>query len=140
MKFARYTFLAAGIYGLLVMIPQYFLEKQIGIDSPPAITHPEFYYGFIGITVAFQTVFLVIAKDPIKYRLLIVPSLIEKFSFVVAVAALFFQQRVTTPIVVGASIDLFLALLFLASWFLLSKHLREVTDSNPIALLRRSRV
>lgn len=56
MKFARYTFLIAGIYGLIVMLPQYFLEQRIANDSPPAVTHPEFFYGFIGITVAFQLV------------------------------------------------------------------------------------
>src|SRR5687767_9709755 len=57
MRFARYTFLAAGIYGMLVLVPQYFLESRIGDDNPPAITHPEYFYGFIGVAVAFQLVF-----------------------------------------------------------------------------------
>ena len=29
MKFAKYTFLIAGIYGLLALIPQYFLETLL---------------------------------------------------------------------------------------------------------------
>lgn len=41
MKFAKRVFLAAGIYGLIVMLPFYFLENKIGCDFPPAITHPE---------------------------------------------------------------------------------------------------
>jgi len=49
MKFARVVFLVAGIYGLIVLLPQYFLEAKVGLDSPPPITHPEFYYGFIGV-------------------------------------------------------------------------------------------
>ena len=28
MKFAKYTFLIAGIYGLLALLPQYFLEEK----------------------------------------------------------------------------------------------------------------
>src|SRR5262245_63460257 len=50
MKFARIVFLVAGIYGLLVVAPQYFLEAKIGRDTPPPITHPEFFYGFVGVT------------------------------------------------------------------------------------------
>ena len=53
MRFAKYTFLVAGVYGLIVMLPQFFLETKIGQDQPPAITHPEFFYGFICVTVAF---------------------------------------------------------------------------------------
>lgn len=43
MRFARVVFMIAGIYGLIVMTPQYFLEAKTGQDFPPAITHPEFY-------------------------------------------------------------------------------------------------
>src|SRR5258706_12035314 len=88
MKFARYTFLIAGIYGLLVLAPIYFSEEKVGIDYPPAITHPEYLYGFAGVAIAFQIVFLIIAKDPVKYRLMILPSIIEKFSFGIAVVIL----------------------------------------------------
>jgi hypothetical protein len=28
MKFAKYTFYAAGIYGLIALLPQYFLEAK----------------------------------------------------------------------------------------------------------------
>ena len=57
MKFARIVFLVAGIYGLLVVAPQYFLEARIGRDTPPAITHPEFFYGFVGVE-SFSSVFI----------------------------------------------------------------------------------
>ena len=35
MKFARWVFLLAGIYGALVVLPQFFLERRVGIDYPP---------------------------------------------------------------------------------------------------------
>lgn len=125
MRFARYTFLIAGIYGLIVMIPQYFLEEKIGTDNPPAITHPEFFYGFIGLTVAFQLVFIIISTDPRKYRTLIPACLVEKFSFVIAVAVLFITGRTSGPIVAGAAGDLLLGILFTVSWFTIAKQPAE---------------
>ena len=37
MKFARIVLLLAGIYGLLILTPIYFIENEIGRDTPPAI-------------------------------------------------------------------------------------------------------
>lgn len=116
MKFARYTFYAAGIYGLLVLLPQYFLEEKTGLDYPPAITHPEYFYGFIGVAVAFQIAFLIIARNPLKYRAMMIPAMIEKFSFVVAVYALFAFGRVASMMVAAATVDLLLGLLFAVSF------------------------
>lgn len=116
MKFARFTFLIAGIYGLLVLVPMYFFENRIGIDTPPTITHPEFFYGFIGVAVAFQIVFLIIARDPVKYRPLMLASIVEKFSFAIAVAMLGISGRTSGPIVIGAAIDAVLGFLFALSW------------------------
>jgi hypothetical protein len=52
-----------SIYWLVVLLPMYFLEGRIGLDSPPPITHPEYYYGFVGVAVAWQAALLVIARD-----------------------------------------------------------------------------
>lgn len=49
MKFAKRVFSVAGLYGVIVIVPMYFAEGRIGRDHPPAITHPEFYYGFLGV-------------------------------------------------------------------------------------------
>ena len=119
MKFAKYTFLVAGIYGLIVLLPQYFIEAGSAPDSP-VIALPEFYYGFIGVAVAFQLVFLIIASDPKKYRLLILPSIVEKFSFALAVAFLYLSGRTADQIVVGAAFDLILGVLFIICWFKLA--------------------
>ena len=54
-SFARRVFLGAGIYGLVVLAPQYFLEEQIGHDYPPPITHPEHFYGFVGLALVLAT-------------------------------------------------------------------------------------
>lgn len=117
MKFAKYTFLVAGIYGLLALVPQYFLENKIGIDTPPAITHSEFFYGFVGVAIAFQLVFLVISRDPQKYRLLILPSIVEKFSFAIPAAILFAAGRLDAQMFAAGMIDAVLGLLFVLCWF-----------------------
>jgi hypothetical protein len=44
MKLARYTFLISSIYGLVVLLPQFFLETKIGQDQSPTIAHPEFFW------------------------------------------------------------------------------------------------
>jgi hypothetical protein len=116
MKFAKYTFLISGIYGLVVMLPQFFLETKIGQEQPPAITHPEFFYGFVCIVVAFQLVFLTIASDPVKYRTLMLVSLVEKFPFVIAVGVLFLQSRVGWQMLAAGSIDAFWGVMFLISY------------------------
>ena len=117
MKFAKYTFYAAGIYGLIALLPQYFLEAKNGADFPPAITHPEFYYGFVGVALAFQVAFLIIGGNPAKYRAMMIPSIIEKFSFAIAVYALFAIGRVNPAMVGAATIDLILGILFVVSYF-----------------------
>ena len=121
MKFARITFIAAGTIGTLVLVPLYFQLEKMGVDNPPAITHPEFYYGFIGVALAFQIVFIVISTDPSKYRPLMLAGICEKFAFVIPTFYLYWQGRVAGPIVGGAALDLMWGVLFVVSYFSTSK-------------------
>jgi hypothetical protein len=117
MRFARWLFLIAGIYGVLLLPPQYLLEEKIGRDHPPAITHPEYFYGFIGVVLAWQVAFLIIARDPVRYRLLMLPAVLEKFSFGIAALVLGAQQRVSGLVLGFAGVDLILGALFaIAYW------------------------
>jgi hypothetical protein len=81
MRFAKIVFWVAGIWGLLVITPLYFMFDLIGRQDPPPITHPGFYYGFVGCALAWQLAFCFMATDPVRYRPLIIPSLFEKFRF-----------------------------------------------------------
>ena len=116
MAFGRRVLQIAGIYGLIVLLPQFFLENRIGHDEPPAITHPEFFYGFLGVGAAWQVAFLIMAQDPRRYRLMIIPSIIEKFSFGIAVVALFTMGRASGTVLGFAMIDLVLGLLFIEAY------------------------
>ena len=121
MRFARYTFLIAGIYGLLVLTPHYFMERIVSTEHPPAITHPEFFYGFIGLAVVFQIVFLIIAMDPVKYRLMMIPAVLEKLSFGISALVLYYQGRLMGGFFFGGIIDLFIGVFFVISYFLVSR-------------------
>jgi hypothetical protein len=115
MKFARTVFLVAGVYGILVLTPLYFLEGLVGRETPPAITHPEFFYGFTGVALSFQFVFLLIARDPIRYRLMMLPSVLEKVCCGVALVALLAQGRIALSAFLVGSLDWVFAFLFVAA-------------------------
>ena len=116
-RFAQRVFATAGIYGILVLAPMYFLEERIGRDTPPAITHPEHFYGFIGTALVFQLVFLVIARDPQRYRALMPVAVLEKLAFGLPVWLLFAQGRVASSVVAAGSIDLLLGVFFVLAYF-----------------------
>jgi hypothetical protein len=116
MRFAKRVFLIAGVYGLLVLVPQYFMEDRIGRDSPPPITHPEFFYGFVGTAVAFQIAFLILSRDPARYRAMMIPSVMEKAGFGIPVVVLFLEGRTSGMTLVFGSVDLLLGGLFIVAY------------------------
>lgn len=116
MKFAKYTFLIAGIYGIVALVPMYFLKDYVGRENPPAITHAEFFYGFIGVALAWQFVFLIISRDPAKYRLLMLPAILEKLVWGVPILILYLQNKVSVSMLGAGMIDLLLGVLFVAAY------------------------
>jgi hypothetical protein len=117
MKFAKAVFFIAGVYGLLVLAPIYFMEGTINQRTPPAITHPEYFYGFLGAGLAWQVLFLVLATDPVRHRPMILPSVLEKVSYGVALIVLSAQHRLPLSVLAIGSIDWLFAFLFLAAYF-----------------------
>jgi hypothetical protein len=116
MKFARWLFFLAGIYGLVVLLPLYFVELFANEDPRGPMSRPEFYYGFVGVALAWQLAFLVISGDPVRYRALMIPSVLEKLTFGVGAVVLFLQQRIGADILAGGVIDLILGVLFFVAW------------------------
>jgi hypothetical protein len=117
MKFAKLVFWVAGIWGLLVLTPLYFMFDLIGRTDPPPITHPGFFYGFVGVGLAWQVAFIVIATDPVRYRPLMIPSVLEKVSFGAAIIVLVLQGRTHSSDLILVGIDLLLGLLFVIAYF-----------------------
>jgi len=117
MKFAKIVFWIAGIWGLLVITPLYFLFDIIGQKDPPAITHPGFFYGFVGLALAWQVAFCFMATDPVRYRPLMIPSILEKATWTIAVVTLVLQGRMHDSDLVFAGTDCLLGLLFVIAYF-----------------------
>jgi hypothetical protein len=113
---ARRIFLVAGIYGVVVLVPQYFMEGRTGRDFPPPITHPEHYYGFIGVALAWQVLFFIMARDPVRFRLVMVPAMLEKLAFGGAAVVLYLQGRLPALILGAGIFDLILAALFVVAF------------------------
>lgn len=74
------------------------------------ITH--YYYGFIGVAIAWQVAFLVIAGDPKRYRPLMPATLIEKYGYGIAVFVLFWQGLLAPTMLVLGIINTVLGTLF----------------------------
>jgi hypothetical protein len=116
MKFAKIVFWIAGIWGLLVITPLYFLFDVIGRKDPPPITHPGFFYGFVGTALAWQVAFCFLATDAVRYRPLMLPSILEKAAWSIAVVTLFLQGRMHASDLVFAGTDGLLGVLFFIAY------------------------
>lgn len=116
MNFAKWVFRLAGAAGLLVLFPIYFLEDRIGTDLPPRITHPEFFYGFVGVALAWQVAFLVVSTNPVRYRPLMPACMLEKFSYVFGLALLWASGRLPGALLPSLLLDLALGVAFLAAY------------------------
>jgi hypothetical protein len=116
MQFARRVFHIAGIYGLVVLLPQFFMEQRLGVDYPPPLNHPEHFYGFLGVAAAWQVAFLIISRDPARYRLIMIPGGLEKASFGIATIALFLQGRLARTILAFGVVDLIWAAMFVIAF------------------------
>ena len=116
MRFAKTVFTIAGIWGFIVLTPLYFLEGKIGLTNPPAITHPEYFYGFISVALAWQVAFLMIARDPVRYRTLMIACMLEKFPFPIACMLLYMHGRIASQVLASSMVDLLLGVLFVLAY------------------------
>jgi hypothetical protein len=115
-RFAKWVFLVAGIYGVALLGPMFFLEDRLGRDNPPAITHPEFFYGFVGAAFAWQIMYLLIGLDPARYRTIMLVGAAAKIGFFVTCVILYAMERLAASTVAIATPDAVLGVFFVAAW------------------------
>jgi hypothetical protein len=115
MSFAKWAYRLAGIYGFVVLTPLLFLEPALAARTGP-VTYPEYYYGFAGAALVFQALFLLISTDPGRYRRVMLITVAEKLCFPAAVWPLFLLGRTPGSVLVFATIDLVLGIVFLIAW------------------------
>src|SRR6187401_2206580 len=112
MRFARFVFIGAGVWGITVLTPLFWLVDITGRRYPPPTDYPQFFYGFLSVAMAWQIAFLVIASNPARLRPLMVAAVIDKLGFVLTVVVLHGQARLSsrgTQVIVP---DLLLGVLF----------------------------
>ena len=116
MRFARYTFIGAGIWGIAVLTPLYWLVDITGRSYSAPTDYPHFFYGFLSVAMAWQAAFLVIGSNPARYRPLMLPGILEKLGHVGGVAMLYGNARISTIDAQAAIPDLLLAILFMVAF------------------------
>ena len=135
-RIPKIVFTVAGTWGVLVVLPLYFLESSINAQQPPPITHPEYYYGFVGVTLTWQVLFFVIAGNPRKYRLIMLVAIVEKLSYVLAASWLFVSGRAPNVVFLIALPDLALAVLFAVAYSKTptAQSMEAMPDIRPISI------
>lgn len=108
---ARKLFLVAAVYGFLVLVPLFFLEARLAPNG--AFQNPDQYYGFLGTAVAWQFAFLVIARNPVRFRPVMLAAAAEKLLPAAASVALFLLGRIDVWPLIPGGVDVLLGCLFL---------------------------
>jgi len=118
----RWIFYVAAAWGVVTIVPLFFLEQAINRNDPPAITHPLFFYGFAGVALAWQLLFFVIARQPSRLRPVIPFAILEKLAFAISAIVLYNRGGVQKSDLWLGLLDLLWAALFLLCWLQLGKH------------------
>ena len=116
MKFAKYVFIAAGIWGIAVLTPLFFLVDVTGRPYQAPTDYPHFFYGFVAVALAWQIAFLMIGSNPVRYRLLMIPAFIEKAGYVLTTTLLYRQGRIAGEEAGTAIPDALLLVLFVVAY------------------------
>ena len=115
-RFARSVFLWAGLVGIAELLPLYVGEALVSRVSPPALTHLTFYYGFIGVAMAWQVAFVIMSRDPQRYLPLFPALFLEKLLYPTSTYVLFTRGRASVLELSGACGDVVWLLLFVMIW------------------------
>ena len=113
MRFARWSFAIAGIYGLVATLSLYF--------GPALSAGTQWLYGFAGAAAATQLAYLLIATDPVRYRMVIPVGIASKLSFAIPMTILFLRGDSPMTSFAFALIDYALALLFAITFVRLAR-------------------
>jgi hypothetical protein len=116
MRFARFVFIGAGVWGITVLTPLFWLVDITGRRYPPPADYPQFFYGFLAVAMAWQIAFLVIGSNPARFRPFMIPAVIEKLGYVSMLIVFYAQGRIPAVDAQPAWPDLILGLLFVMAF------------------------
>ncbi|HET6970000.1 MAG TPA: hypothetical protein VFH92_02645 [Phenylobacterium sp.] len=116
MTFARRVFTWAAIFGFVMIAPLFVAEGLVERLLRHALTQPQWYYAFAEVALGFQVVYLLIGRDPVRYRPLMPVCAITKFGFGVTIWTLAGLGRTDPFLGIAATPDLFWAGAFLLAY------------------------
>ena len=132
MRFANDVFTGAGVWGIVGLTPLFWLLDLTGRHYPPPTEYPHFVYGFFSVALAWQIAFLVIGWNPVRFRPLMIPAVLEKLSFVATTVVMYGQSRISGNDAQVAIPDLLLCVLFVLA-FVKTRGLQLVGEGNNSA-------
>lgn len=112
-RFARGLYRIAAIYGVIVLLPLYFVP----LPAPYRLN----LVGFAGAALVFQGMFWIIARDPLRFLPLVGLSVFEKLCFGVPALAFWLRGQTDSVTATFGAIDLLLGALFAVAWFRLRR-------------------
>ncbi len=118
MIFAKRVFQIAGVWGLFILALGYAAHFLGGEEWAVVTSHPQYVHGFFLVALAWQVAFLIIATDPVRYRLLMLAAMLEKFPFTLATILLYAAGGVAVSTLVIGLIDGVLGVLFAAAYIM----------------------
>ena len=130
MTFASVVFYAAGVWGIVVLTPLFFLFDVTGRQYAAPATYPQFYYGFLAVAMAWQLGFLVIGSNPARFRLMMIPSVVEKLGYVLILIVLYVSERIPLEDFLPAVPDFILCVLFAIAFVTTTVSARHAVGSN----------
>lgn len=110
--FAKRVFQIAGIWGIALIAFAYVAYFFGGEEWSVYTSHPQYVHGFFLVTLAWQVAFLLIATDPVRFRLLMLAAMLEKFPFTIATLLLYAAGDVPVQVLAAGLIDAVFGVLF----------------------------
>lgn len=116
MKFAKWVFILAAVWGFLTVPPLYLAEPLL-VQRYGPLTYPEWYYGMVGIILVFQLLYLLIGRDPARLRPVMPVAILGKLGFASTLWTLYGLGRTPLQTTLSATPDMVWVVLFaIAYW------------------------
>jgi predicted membrane metal-binding protein len=126
MKFAKWVFILAAVWGVLTVPPLYFAEGVLEARYGP-LFYPEWYYGMIAIILVFQLLYLLIGLDPARLRPVMPVAILGKVGFASTLWTLYALGRTPLQTTLSGSPDLIWAVFFVIAYV----RTRPTADPRP---------